>query len=275
MIRAAAFATLALMAVAAPAEAGLIRDQIYQIDKGWPAPAPWQGEPPRPVRYLLPDKSALTGWYWPGTSGRIIIFFHGNGGNQEIAAHYAEPLAGKGDAVLIASYPGYGGNPGKPSETALRMAARAALAEAHAQGFADAQVYLFGYSLGAAVAIGLAGEAPVGGVITVGAFTRLADVSPKGTGWLLPDKFDNLAAIGRLHSPLLMFHATDDEVVPYPLGTRLFAAAAEPKQFGTLTGSPHRTDMTRLAPVILRAVAAMAAGDLKRVTDSGDNTDRK
>jgi fermentation-respiration switch protein FrsA (DUF1100 family) len=269
MIRELAFALCACLPALQSADAGPIRDRIYQIDKGWPAPPAWTGAPPSPASFRTADELTLSGYYWPGTSGRIIIFFHGNAGNQTDAAHYAEPLAGKGDALLIASYRGYGGNPGKPDEAGLFADGRAVLAEARRRGFADDHIYLFGYSLGAAVALQLAAETKVGGVVTLGAFTSLAAAAPKGTGWLLPDKYDNVSAIGRITSPILLFHSKEDEVIPYALGAKLYAAAHEPRQFGTIRRSPHRTDMTIVAPVAARAVAAMASGEFAGLAPAG------
>jgi fermentation-respiration switch protein FrsA (DUF1100 family) len=268
MIRGLALAMCIGLPVVQAADAGLIRDRIYQIDKGWPAPPAWKGTPPSPAAFRTTDGLTLTCYYWPGTSGRIVIFLHGNAGNQTDAAHYVEPLAGKGDALLVASYRGYGGNPGKPDEAGLFTDGRAALAEARRLGFADDHIYLFGYSLGAAVALQLAAETKVGGVITLGAFTTLKDAAPKGTGWLLPDRYDNIAAIARISSPILLFHSKADDVIPYALGVRLYAAAHDPRQFGTIRGSPHRVDMNVVAPVVLRAVTAMASGEFANMPAS-------
>jgi hypothetical protein len=39
--------------------------------------------------------------------------------------------------------------------------------------------------------------------------------------------------------PLLMIHGTDDEVIPYELGRKLFDAANEPKEFYSMPGATH------------------------------------
>jgi hypothetical protein len=36
--------------------------------------------------------------------------------------------------------------------------------------------------------------------------------------------------------PILLVHSRDDDVVPFDFGTRLFAAAGEPKQFVEILG---------------------------------------
>ena len=52
-------------------------------------------------------------------------------------------------------------------------------------------------------------------------------------------RFDSLAKIGELRSPLLFFHGDRDEVVPWALGRALYEAAPEPKRFTTIRGAGH------------------------------------
>jgi fermentation-respiration switch protein FrsA (DUF1100 family) len=47
--------------------------------------------------------------------------------------------------------------------------------------------------------------------------------------WLSRIRFDNLARIGSLTSPLLLVHSPQDEIVPFAHAEALFAAAREPK----------------------------------------------
>ncbi len=54
--------------------------------------------------------------------------------------------------------------------------------------------------------------------------------------WLLRTHYDNRAKIGRVATPLLVIHSPQDEVIPFEQGQRLFAAAAEPKEFLETSG---------------------------------------
>lgn len=57
---------------------------------------------------------------------------------------------------------------------------------------------------------------------------------------LLPfDRFDNIAKIGFVHAPILIFHGTRDEVIPFAHGQNLFAAAPEPKRSVWIEGAGH------------------------------------
>jgi hypothetical protein len=55
----------------------------------------------------------------------------------------------------------------------------------------------------------------------------------------LKRKFDSLSKISGVHVPLLQLHGDQDDLVPYEVGRRLFAAANEPKEFFTIKGAHH------------------------------------
>ena len=55
---------------------------------------------------------------------------------------------------------------------------------------------------------------------------------------LLRARYDSIAKVGRLASPLLVIHSPEDDLVPFALGRRLFEAAREPKRF-LATGGRH------------------------------------
>ena len=47
---------------------------------------------------------------------------------------------------------------------------------------------------------------------------------------LLRDRFDSIAKVAAIETPLLIIHGEKDQTVPIGLGHKLFAAAREPKQ---------------------------------------------
>jgi hypothetical protein len=235
--------------------AGIARDRIYLPDPA-PASAPaWRTEAPRPVTVRTADGLEIGGYYWPpeGEARDILVFFHGNAGNRERAALMAEPLRRPGSGVLVASYRGYGANPGRPSEPGLVADAAAFLAEARRLQ-PGSKVHLFGYSLGGSLALQLAAREEVERVATLGAFARLADQAPAITRGLLPDRFDNLAAIANVAEPVFLFHGTADEVVPYAAAERLRTASGGRATVVTLNGGGHQIDFGRLAPFLWRAL---------------------
>ena len=56
---------------------------------------------------------------------------------------------------------------------------------------------------------------------------------------LITERFDSAGKIEKVRAPLLQFHGTQDEIVPYRLGERLHALAPEPKEFVPIPGATH------------------------------------
>lgn len=226
-----------------------------------PSPMPrervWNGPAPVEVTAETADGLRLLGYWWaPAKAGApVLVFFHGQSGNRFEAATMAAALATQGQGVLVASYRGYGDNPGKPSEMGLYADGDAfvQLAATLARG---APLYTCGFSLGSAVALH-AGMAPeVRGIITIGAFTRIADLAPPIARGVLGTRFDNVGWIPRVTKPVLLIHGTADEVVPFAHASRLRSAAPRARLL-RLPGAPHRLDFARLTPMLWAQVAQM------------------
>ena len=92
----------------------------------------------------------LTSWWHPpsGDGQPVIVYMHGNGGALAGRAALYRELAASGAGVLAVGYPGYGGNPGKPSEESLVDAASYNYAWLAEQGYPDARIVIAGQSLG-------------------------------------------------------------------------------------------------------------------------------
>jgi hypothetical protein len=175
---------------------------------------------------------------------RALLLLHGNAGNASHRLPIAERLARLGVAVLLLDYRGYGLSEGRPTERGVYADARAALAYlVDGLGFPERRVIVFGSSLGAAVAVDLARGRKLAGMILESPFPSLSamarEVFGTGFGPLTRGRFDSLAKIGELRSPLLFLHGDRDEIVPYALGRALYDAAPEPKRFTTIRGAGH------------------------------------
>ena len=176
-------------------------------------------------------------------ASRALLFLHGNSGNASLRLPNAAALASLGTEVLLLDYRGYGLSEGKPTEPGVYADARAGLRHLiDERGFPEERVVVFGRSLGGAMAVDLAQDRPLAGLIVESTFTSIPDMArtilPPAAP-LVPNRFDSLGKIDRLRAPLLAFHGDRDEVVPYALGRELFEAAPEPKAFETLVGAGH------------------------------------
>jgi hypothetical protein len=174
------------------------------------------------------------------------VYFHGNGGSLFNRRFRARALLEDGRGLLMVSYRGYSGSTGSPSEAGLHQDARAAY-DWVTGGYEPGRLVLYGESLGSGVAVRLAAERPVGGIVLDAPYTATADIA-RSLYWWLPvdllmrDPFRSIDHVGRLAAPLLVLHGERDRLVPIAMGERLFAAAPEPKRFVRLPGG-HETNL--------------------------------
>jgi hypothetical protein len=182
------------------------------------------------------DGERLTAWYVPARDGKpLVLYFQGNAGASNLRVNRFTWLTADGTGLLALSYRGYGGSTGKPSEDGLIDDARAAYDFARARIDAK-RIVVFGESLGTAVAIALAAEREIGGLILDAPFTSAADVGAAvypfaPVRWLMKDTWHSDRRIGRVSAPVLALHGARDSVIPISFGERLFALAREPKTF--------------------------------------------
>ena len=196
------------------------------------------------------EARALTHWYAPpsGEDRPVVVVFHGNAGHIGHRVPKFEFLVERGYGLLLVGYPGYGGNPGAPSQSAFLAAGRGVLNWLAGQDVSAERTVLYGESLGTASATILAaeraGSGPYAGVILEAPFTSIADVAAHHywyvpARWLLHDPWQSAAVVDRIASPLLVIHGRRDATVPFVFGERLLAAAREPKDSLFLDDASH------------------------------------
>jgi uncharacterized protein len=218
------------------------RQLLYHPDKTRPQLAGLEQIGVREVVLATGDGLSLLSWYLAPradhqhqTGRPVIVYFHGNGGHIGYRVERLLRFAREGYGVLMLEYRGYGGNPGTPSETGLYADARAALGLLEREGVAPNPLVLYGESLGSGVAVGLASEHNVAGLILEAPFTSVAEVAQHHFPYvpasrMVIDRFDSLSRIGKVKAPILVLHGERDRVVPVRYGRALFDAAPEPKE---------------------------------------------
>jgi pimeloyl-ACP methyl ester carboxylesterase len=189
------------------------------------------------------DGVRIHGFWLPSPgSDRALLFLHGNAGNASHRLPNAAALVRLGTSVLLLDYRGYGLSQGRATEPGVYADARAGLRHLlDERGVPEQRIVVFGRSLGGAVAVDLAQDRPLAGLILESTFTSAADVARRafGTGWPARRRFDSADKIGAVRCPVLFFHGDRDEIVAYELGRRLFEQAPGPKDFETLRGAGH------------------------------------
>jgi alpha-beta hydrolase superfamily lysophospholipase len=176
-----------------------------------------------------------------------VLLLHGNRTSLAQQAGIQQVLYRAGISSLAFDYSGFGASGGSPDPAALRRDAHAAAAVFNDSARSASRRVLLGTSLGAAVLLDAIAdlEPACDGVVLVGPFTSARDLAvlhgrvPHWLAWLLPDLYDNVAAIQRLTKPVLIVASVRDSVFPIAGVDRLFAAAAEPKQLARLEHTGH------------------------------------
>ena len=198
-----------------------------------------------PVPYEDVAIGRLHGWWVPATAPRIgqVLFLHGNAGNIGDRVPHIALLSRAGFDVLAVDYSGYGRSGGRPSEQATYEDARAARA------WLEGPAFYLGESLGGAVALELAIEAPPAGLILQSTFTGVRAMArlhyPYIPSALVPDAYPSLRRIRDLRAPLLVLHGSDDEIVPPMDGEALYEAAPGPKRLEVFDGVGHNDVLAR------------------------------
>jgi fermentation-respiration switch protein FrsA (DUF1100 family) len=222
------------------------RRLIYFPDNDLPHPSA-VGLPGVQVgRIQTADGLSLVVWYAAPVAhdNFVVLYLHGNAGNIAYRAHRVLAFTELGWGIMLPEYRGYGGNPGTPSEHGLLADARAAFAQLTTMGIAPERILLWGESLGTGLAVQLASEHAVAGVLLESPYTSMADLAGwhfpwLPVGFLLRDRFDSLSRIGAVRAPILVMQGDRDTIVPPEMGQRLLAAARAPAELWRAAGAGH------------------------------------
>ena len=218
------------------------------------------------VSFPSADGTMLSGWFMSarGKAKGTVVHFHGNAVNMGNHYPYVAWLTGEGFNVLLFDYRGYGLSEGKPEREGIYQDCVAALHYAAARKDVDPdRIVLLGQSLGGANAIAVMpamGEAKVRAVAIDSTFYSYRSI--------VRDKMKAMPVVSLLRwplsflvvsnrrspgavvdeitpVPLLVIHGTDDRVIPFHHGQKLFEAAGEPKEFIVIKGGDHTDALVR------------------------------
>ncbi len=179
----------------------------------------------------------------------LIVFFYGNAGTLSDFAAIGEELHGDGYGIVLASYRGYSGNRGSPSEAGLMSDARAIL-DALPKGHGP--VVLWGQSLGTGIAARMTAEGRADALILQSPYTSVMEVAAERfpiypVRWFIEDRFDTLSLAARIKVPVLIIHGTDDETVPFAMGLTLSRTFPHAR-FVPVPGGSHNLYDTQILP---------------------------
>jgi uncharacterized protein len=176
----------------------------------------------------------------------VLLYLHGARWDVTGSTHRLRRMRDLGFSVLGIDYRGFGKSGDElPSELTAYEDARGAWAWLAAK-HPHAPRYIFGHSLGSAIAVQLASEVTdAKGLMLEGSFTSIAAVFQTFKwGWLpvsalITQRFDAGTRIASVSVPVLIVHGSNDSLIRPELGRALYERAVAPKRFVLVEGGSH------------------------------------
>lgn len=211
---------------------------------------------------LTPEgkKERLHGWWIPANvtsdlagrvrKHRVLLYLHGNGGNISHNLGAAQRFQSLGFNLLMIDYRGYGKSNGRfPTESEVYRDSQVAWDYLVQQREINPKnIFIYGHSLGGAIAIDLGVRKPqAAGIIVENTFTSMRQMvdyrSPIYNlfpiNFILHQRFDSLSKLKLLQRPLLLIHGSSDRTVPAFMSQRLFDLAEVPKKLLIVPDADH------------------------------------
>jgi hypothetical protein len=192
-----------------------------------------------------PDGERLVAWVAKAKPGNpTLLYFHGNAGSLETRQERVRKYVQRGFGMFMMTYRSYGGSTGTPSEKANVADAKLAYDMLIRDGVKPEDIIIYGESLGTGIAVQVAGERAVAGIILDAPYTSLVEVAKVHYPHLpsrsfMTDRYETMKHLGHLTRPLLIVHGKEDRVVPLAMGEAVYAAARGPREIAIFPGAGH------------------------------------
>ena len=215
---------------------------LHVLENGILRPQPSKPEPSWPMlRIPVGENRTIAACYRPplSDSGYTILFSYGS----------LEDLAGKqtfldichryGYGVIGYDYEGFGSSEGRASLTAALRDVEAVyeyMTTSH--GVRPERIIAMGFSMGSGPSSYLGWRHPIAGVVLLGGFASVMQIISPFGGW--PGDFmTNSKWFSERDIPLLLFHGTEDQVIPFRNAETNYAAAIGRKRLVPVSGAGH------------------------------------
>lgn len=192
-----------------------------------------------------PDGHKIVTWYAKAAPGQpTLLYFHGNSGTLADRADRISAFTKLGRGVLMMAYRGYSGSTGRPSEAANVADAKLAYDTLIKMGVPAEDIILYGESIGTGIAVQVAAERPVAGIILDAPYTSIVDVAEICYPYLparlmMRDRYETMRYLPRVEVPLLVVHGEQDAIIPVEMGRKVARSAPGPSEIVTFRRAGH------------------------------------
>ncbi len=190
----------------------------------------------------------LHAWWLPAAdpAAPVVLYLHGARWNLTGSVTRIDRWKQLGFSVFAVDYRGFGKSTDVAPTEAFAYEDAEAAYDYMARIAPGRQRFIVGHSLGGAIAAELARRRPdAAGLVLEATFTSVQEMiehSPWGflpVGLLLTQRFDTLSKVGDIKMPVLVTHGTNDRIVPFEMGEKLYESVKAPKRFIKVEGAGH------------------------------------
>jgi dipeptidyl aminopeptidase/acylaminoacyl peptidase len=171
-----------------------------------------------------------------------LLHFHGNAGcllSLYLSQYQSMvSLLEYGFQIFMFDYSGFGFSEGKATRKNVLIDGNSALTYLkNRDDVKNTKLVIYGQSLGGHLSAVVAQrrEVDIEGLVIEGAFSSHKDISAKYAGFLgrmlVSEKYSAYKSIQTYKKPILVIHSTEDEIIPFKMGQKIFHNANEPKEF--------------------------------------------
>ncbi|WP_394748768.1 alpha/beta hydrolase [Spongiimicrobium salis] len=174
----------------------------------------------------------------------LLLYFHGNAGNLARWGTITTFFVDMGYDVLVMDYRTYGKSTGKLSEAALYADAQLFYDYA-LDRYPENKITVYGRSLGTGIASYIGSKNKPAQLILETPYYSLKEVAVKRfpflpVKWLLRYQFPSFQYVQNVQCPITIFHGTNDAVVAYESGARLYdSIPIQEKKLYRIEGGSH------------------------------------
>jgi dipeptidyl aminopeptidase/acylaminoacyl peptidase len=198
------------------------------------------------VVFKSANGNKINGWFLKSkniTSTITLLHFHGNAGCLFSQYQTMTPLIKNGFQIFMFDYSGFGFSEGKAKKEDILIDAFSALDYLKSrQDVKNTKLIIYGQSLGGHLSAVVASQRQndIDGLVIEGAFSSHKDIAANTLGIfgriIVNEKYSAVKSIKQYKKPLLVIHSTEDKIIPFRMGRKIFENANLPKEFFEIKG---------------------------------------